>query len=205
MKTRARQHRRPEGRQAQGPSGELSLSDAHGASAADTALGGRILKVNHAGENGAVHIYAGQIFVARLTAPALVGELGEFKSHEEKHRAIFLAELQRRGVPRCRSYWLCAAGGFALGFMTALLGRSAIAATTVAVERVVLGHLKTQLLALADQDEAAVRAIALIVEEEQHHHDQSATHLVAGQVWPKLLTPIVAASTESVIWLGMRL
>ncbi|WP_240943907.1 demethoxyubiquinone hydroxylase family protein, partial [Janthinobacterium lividum] len=28
-----------------------------------------MLKVDHAGENGAVHIYAGQIFLARLTAP----------------------------------------------------------------------------------------------------------------------------------------
>ncbi|MEO8153925.1 MAG: demethoxyubiquinone hydroxylase family protein [Rhizobacter sp.] len=171
----------------------------------DTALGGRILKVNHAGENGAVHIYAGQIFVARLTVPALVSELIEFKSHEEKHRAIFLAELQRRGVPRCRSYWLCAAGGFALGFLTAFLGRSAIAATTVAVERVVLSHLKTQLIALAGKDEAAVQAIALIVEEEQQHHDQSATHFAAGQFWPRLLTPVVVASTETVIWFGMRL
>lgn len=35
----------------------------------DTELGGRILKVNHVGENGAVHIYAGQILIARVTAP----------------------------------------------------------------------------------------------------------------------------------------
>lgn len=38
---------------------------------ADTARGTRILKVNHAGENGAVHIYAGQIAMARWTAAAM--------------------------------------------------------------------------------------------------------------------------------------
>lgn len=172
----------------------------------DTPLGARILKVNHAGENGAIHIYAGQIITARLTAPALVDELREFKSHEERHRAIFAAELQRRGVRRCRSYWLCGTGGFLLGLITGLFGRSAIAATTVAVEQVVLGHLRHQLRALAGRDEAAVTAIQQIVEEEQTHHDQSAAHLGAtGRLWPRLLTPIVAASTESVIWLGMRL
>jgi ubiquinone biosynthesis monooxygenase Coq7 len=170
-----------------------------------TTLAGRILKVNHAGENGAIHIYAGQVLLAPLTAPTLVVELREFKSHEERHRAIFGAELERRGIRRCRSYWMCAAGGFALGIVTALFGRRAIAATTVAVERVVLGHLKQQLSALAGKDEAAVAAIAKIVAEEQHHHDQSASHLSAGAFWPRLLAPIVAASTESVIWLGMRL
>ena len=170
-----------------------------------TAIAGRILKVNHAGENGAVHIYAGQILLAHLTAPSLVSELVEFKAHEEKHRAIFWAELERRNLPRCRSYWLCAAGGFTLGILTALFGRRAIAATTVAVERVVLGHLKQQLHVLAGKDEAAVAAIAKIVAEEQHHHDQSASHIVSGQFWPRILSPIVAASTESVIWLGMHL
>lgn len=170
-----------------------------------TDLGHRILKVNHAGENGAIHIYAGQILMARLTAPSMVPELREFKSHEERHRAIFQDELARRGKPRCRSYWLCAAGGYALGVITGLFGRSAIAATTVAVEHVVLGHLRHQLTVLAGRDEAAVQAISRIVADEQQHHDQSAAHLEESRFWSKLLTPVVAASTESVIWLGMRL
>jgi 3-demethoxyubiquinol 3-hydroxylase len=173
--------------------------------AIDTALGGRVLKVNHAGEGGAVNIYAGQILLARFTARSLVNELIEFKAHEEKHRAIFYAELQRRGIRRCRSYRLCTIGGFVLGVITGLFGSSAIAATTVAVERVVLGHLKQQLDMLTGQDEAAVAAISKIVEEEQQHHDQSTMHVDARSIWPRILTPIVAASTESVIWLGMRL
>lgn len=170
-----------------------------------SALGARILKVDHAGEQGAVNIYRTQIFMARWTAPSLVPELREFKSHEEGHRALFAAELQRRGVRRCRSYWLCGIGGWVLGLLTGLLGRHAISATTVAVERVVLGHLKAQLHELAGKDEAAVRVISQIVEEEQLHHDQSASHVRAGHVWSKILGPMVAASTETVIWLGMRL
>lgn len=192
-----------------GPDARLRLNDrppvSRPASANDTELGHRILKVNHAGENGAVHIYAGQIFVARFTAPSLVTELREFKSHEEKHRGIFQEELARRGRPRCKSYWLCAVGGYVLGLVTGLFGRPAIAATTVAVERVVLSHLTRQLSALAGKDEPAVLAISRIVAEEQQHHDQSAAHLMEGRFWPKVLTLVVTASTESVIWLGMRL
>ena len=69
-------------------------------------LGGRVLKVDHAGEHGAVNIYAGQIFMARLTA---------------------------------------------------------------------------------------------------RDHDRSSAHLQAGRFWPKILFPVVALSTEAVIWLGMHL
>jgi len=170
-----------------------------------TDLGSRILKVNHAGEHGAVHIYAGQIFAARFTAPSLVAELQEFKRHEEGHRAIFQEELRRRGKSRCRSYRLCALGGYLLGLFTGLFGKSAIAATTVAVERVVLHHLKHQVRLLQDQDLLAVLAISKIVAEEQQHHDQSATHLTGLRLWSRLLTPIVTGATASVIWLGMRL
>src|SRR4051812_44502413 len=128
-------------------------------------LGGRILKVNHAGENGAVHIYAGQLLLARLTAPSLVAELREFRSHEEVHREIFGSELERRGVRRCRSYLLCGIGGYALGLVTGLFGGGAIAATTVAVERVVLRHLKQQLQVLEGRDPEAADAVRAIVGE----------------------------------------
>lgn len=168
-------------------------------------LGDRIMRVNHAGEHGAICIYTGQIHLARLTSPSMVEELKEFRAHEQRHRSLFAAELQRRGRPRCPSYWLCGLGGYALGAVTGLLGAHAIAATTVAVEGVVLRHLKHQIAVLEDRDPAAVQAISAIVEEEQLHHDQSAGHVQPGKFWSMLISPIVACSTESVIWLGMRL
>jgi ubiquinone biosynthesis monooxygenase Coq7 len=172
---------------------------------ADETLAGRILKVNHAGEHGAICIYTGQILLARLTAPQLVAELREFLSYERRHRATFLSELKRRDLPRCRSYWFCGAGGLALGILTGLCGRRAIAATTVAVERVVLRHLAQQLIALRGRDQAAMAAISSIVEDEQKHHDHSELHLASGKLWPRVVTPLVAAVTEAVIWLGMHL
>lgn len=168
-------------------------------------LGDRILKVNHAGEHGAVHIYAGQIAIARVLAPGLVAELEEFRAHEQRHRSIFAAELQRRRCPRCRSYTLCALGGFVLGALTALLGARAIAATTVAVERVVLRHLDEQLHVLKGQDPEAVTAIQTILSDEQQHHDQAASRLQNPGPALRLLQSLVALSTEAVIWLGMRL
>jgi ubiquinone biosynthesis monooxygenase Coq7 len=170
-----------------------------------TTFGDRVMKVNHAGEGGAIQIYTGQILMARITAPSVVAELRGFRIHEERHRAIFAAELERRGVRRCRSYWLCASGGLVLGIVTGLFGSRAIAATTAAVERVVLIHLRKQLLALEGNDDHAAAAISGIVDEEQQHLDLSATHLGSTAFWPRVLSPVVASATEFVIWLGMRL
>ena len=119
--------------------------------------------------------------------------------------STFLAELQRRGRPRCRSYWLCGLGGYLLGLITGLLGRRAIAATTVAVEAVVLKHLEHQLSVLSDSDPAATTAISAIVSEERQHHDQSEAHLEGHGFWRATIEPVVSVSTEAVIWLGMRL
>lgn len=168
-------------------------------------LAGRILKVNHAGENGAVHIYSGQLLFASVTAPSIVAELREFRAHEQSHRQIFRSELERRGIRRCRSYLLCGAGGYALSVVTGLFGRSAIAATTIAVERVVLGHLKEQLQLLENRDSEAAETVRAIANEEQEHHDRSESHAKASPVWLAILGPLVAMAMEVVIWTGMRL
>lgn len=168
-------------------------------------LGDRVIKVDHAGEHGAVCIYTAQRWIARWRAPELVDELSHFRRHELSHRARFGAELKARGVRRCRSYHLCAVGGLALGAVTGLLGRDAMAATTVAIERVVLRHLREQVATLEGTDANAVHALHQIIHEEQEHHDRSAGHLPASSWWAKVIDPVVAASTEAVIWLGMRL
>ena len=166
---------------------------------------GRIMKVNHAGEHGAVNIYAGQIAAARLRARILLPELGEFKAHEERHRTIFAGELKRRGLPRCRSYWLCGAGGYVPGFLTGLMGVRSIATATVAVERVVLRHLRQQLVDIGATDPDATAAISAILSEEQHHHDQAASHTRNAGLIARMIGSVISAATESVIWIGMRI
>jgi ubiquinone biosynthesis monooxygenase Coq7 len=89
---------------------------------------GRIIKVDHAGEFGAVNIYRAQLLCARLWLPSLVPQLQEFLAHEKGHLKTFADVSQRRGISRCRSYLFCGLGGFALGSITSLFGRSGIMA-----------------------------------------------------------------------------
>ena len=92
-----------------------------------------------------------------------------------------------------------------LGLVTGLLGASAIAATTYAVESVVLQHLLEQRRQLETADPDAFDTVSRIIAEEQEHHDHGRDAMQAGAFWPPILTPVVRASTEAVIWLGMRL
>ena len=170
----------------------------------DETLGDRVIKVDHAGEYGAICIYRAQRWFAHWRAPDMIGELDRFLDHELGHRARFGAELGRRNRRRCRSYHLCGLGGFILGVVTGMAGRGAIAATTVAIERVVLRHMSAQIEALVGKDEEAVALLRQIIVEEREHHDVSAVRL-NPLFWPKLLNPLVSVSTEAVIWLGMRL
>ncbi|WP_311268600.1 demethoxyubiquinone hydroxylase family protein [Sphingobium sp. WCS2017Hpa-17] len=168
-------------------------------------LGDRVMKVDHAGEHGAVCIYRVQKWFARWRAPDMVGDLDHFIAHERGHRALFGQELLRRGQRRCRSYLWCGLGGFVLGAITGLAGRHAIAATTVAIERVVLTHMYEQIEALAGIDQEAVAILRHIILEEQEHHDVSLASMNPHGFWRRLLEPVVGLSTHAVIWLGMNL
>jgi ubiquinone biosynthesis monooxygenase Coq7 len=130
-------------------------------------IGEVMIKVDHAGEHGAVSIYRAQRWVARWTAPSLLPEVDNFIAHEQRHREMFANELNRRGVRHCRSLHLCGLSGLALGFVTGLLGSRAIALTTEAVESVVLKHLEHQLAALSNADPAAAAVVRQIVSDEQ--------------------------------------
>jgi ubiquinone biosynthesis monooxygenase Coq7 len=62
-----------------------------------------------------------------------------------------------------------------------------------------------QVRELTGVDDEAVEALRRIIVEEQEHHDVSEARLGPPGFWPKIINPLVGASTHVVIWLGMRL
>ncbi len=82
----------------------------------------RIVKVNHAGEFGAIRIYAAQIAVAARFCPDVVPALSRMLAHEREHCAAFQAAMPARDARPCRIMKLWSCGGWLLGFLMALLG-----------------------------------------------------------------------------------
>ncbi|HEX4294626.1 MAG TPA: demethoxyubiquinone hydroxylase family protein [Rhizomicrobium sp.] len=78
----------------------------------------RILRVDYAGEYGAVRICGAQIFVAKRLHCAVVPFLVETIAHERRHAAIFRELMWPRGTRPCHAMPLWGLGGTALGLFT---------------------------------------------------------------------------------------
>jgi 3-demethoxyubiquinol 3-hydroxylase len=164
----------------------------------------KILKVNHAGEFGAINIYRAQIFVCRLLRRDYVSLLEALMADEERHLNTFWAEIQRRDGVKCKSYWLCGFGGWCMGFISALFGKAGVMACTWAVESVVVNHLHEQLTYLASKNDGeALAAVRSILEDEKNHRDIGMNEGGTGFLYAPFRLAI-SAFTEGVIRFGMR-
>jgi len=170
--------------------------------AADRLTIARILKVNHAGEYGAIRIYRAQTWIARLIYPDLVAFLEETLGHEVQHCARFREAMPERGARPCRVMSLWGNGGFVLGLLTSLLGRQGIWICTAAVESTVHRHLEDQLHFLRDRDESLRGLILSIQHEEVAHLRHAEQHIVTNALWAKVLHACVSVCTDAVIWLS---
>lgn len=163
-----------------------------------------ILKVNHAGEFGAVNIYRTQLVFCRIFMKDLVPLLEQFLEDEKRHLETFWQEIQRRNGIVCKSYWLCGLGGVGLGFVSVFLGRRGIMACTWAVESVVVGHLKEQMIYLKDtQDIEAYQAVKSIYDDEVNHMDTGFVDGGKGGIIYGAFRFAVSTFTEGVIRFGM--
>jgi 3-demethoxyubiquinol 3-hydroxylase len=161
----------------------------------------RILKVNHAGEHGAIRIYSAQILIARRLYPDIVPQLREMLSHEIAHRATFAEAMPPRKARPCRIMSLWTLGGSLLGFATALMGRQSIWTTTAAVEAAVHRHLDDQLYFLVSRDPSLYRAIADMREEELSHLRIAEGHLGQDSSFG-VLRAVITRATDALIWLS---
>lgn len=163
----------------------------------------RIVKVNHAGEHGAIQIYSAQISVARRLFPEIASKLSGMLCHEIEHRAKFLAAMLPRAARPCRVMSLWSIGGWLLGFTTALMGRRSIWICTAAVEEAVHHHLDDQLRFLEARDPDLHALIASIRVEELSHLSHARSHLPAQLGIPgRTLMRIIARATDMLIWLS---
>jgi ubiquinone biosynthesis monooxygenase Coq7 len=134
-----------------------------------------ILRVDHAGELGAVHIYRGQraVFDAAKGGEAISGQLAEMEGHEAVHLKAFDRLLTDRQVrpTLLAPFWRVA--GFALGAGTALLGEKAAHACTEAVESVIEDHYAGQIEELKTRDPALAADLTKFRDDELAHRDQA--------------------------------
>ena len=162
----------------------------------------RIVRVNHAGEFGAIRIYSAQILVARWLCPDCLPALTEMLGHEREHCAAFHAAMPKRNSRPCRVMRLWSLGGWLIGFATALLGHQGVWACTAAVEATVHRHLDDQLHFLAKRDPEFHAIILSIREEELAHLHHAEAQLRSPGRLVNALRQGIALTTDVLIWLS---
>lgn len=160
-----------------------------------------ILRVDHAGELGAVHIYRGQraVFGAARGKGRISSQLADMEAHEADHLARFDALLNEQQVRPTLMAPLWRAAGFVLGAGTALLGEKAAHACTEAVETVIEDHYAGQIAELAEREPQLAAELSRFRDEELAHRDQAVAEGAHEAPGYGLLAAVIRAGCKAAI------
>ena len=162
----------------------------------------RMIRVDHAGEYGAKRIYEGQLAVLGRRPDA--GVIRHMAEQEQVHLDEFSRLVVERRVRPTLLHPLWHVAGFALGAATAMMGRDAAMACTVAVEEVIDEHYAKQAAALGE-DEPELRAtIEKFRAEEVEHRDTGLAEGAQRTPGYALLTSAIKTGSRAAIWLAER-
>lgn len=162
-----------------------------------------IVRVDQAGEYGAKRIYEGQLAVLGKTdaGPAIRAMLAQEEDHLKTFNRIIADRAVRPTV--LEPVWHVA--GFALGAATALLGKDAAMACTVAVENVIADHYAEQAAQLGDDEKDLRDTITRFRGDEMHHRDVSLELGAENAPAYPVLTAAISAGTRLAIWLSKKI
>jgi len=136
-----------------------------------------IIRVDHAGEHGATQIYRGQLAIFSENSE-FGKEIKEMAEQEEIHKSTFDELIIKEEVKPTIMFPLWNITGYVLGLGTALLGKKAAMACTVAVEEVIGQHYEEQADELKKRKikPQLLKIVKKFREDELEHHDTGIEH-----------------------------
>ena len=132
-----------------------------------------IIRVDHAGERGAIKIYEGQLLALKTFKQDedLKKQIEKMKEHEKEHYKFFDQEIQKRNIKPTKLLPLWDLLGVGLGFGTAILGKKAAMLCTASVEEVIDDHYKNQTYQLQEDEKELKENIIKFRDDELTHKD----------------------------------
>ena len=131
------------------------------------------IRVDHAGERGAIKIYEGQLLALNtfVKDDNLKKIIEEMKVHEKEHCEYFEKEIKKRNIKPTKFLPLWDLLGVGLGFGSTILGKKAAMLCTASVEEVIQEHYANQIRQLEQDEEKLKKKIIKFREDELHHKD----------------------------------
>ena len=131
------------------------------------------IRVDHAGERGAIKIYEGQLLALNLFIKdkKLKEMIEEMKDHEKEHLEFFDKEIKKRKIKPTKFLPLWDLLGVGLGFSSAIMGKKATMLCTASVEEVIDGHYQNQINQIQSDEKDLKEKIKKFREDELDHKD----------------------------------
>ena len=131
------------------------------------------IRVDHAGERGAIKIYEGQLLALNTVVKNddLKQIIGEMKKHEEEHSNFFENEIVKRNIKPTKFLPLWDLLGLGLGFGSTILGKKAAMLCTASVEEVIDEHYKSQIDQIEVDEKDLREKIIKFRQDEIDHKD----------------------------------
>ncbi|MDC3071809.1 demethoxyubiquinone hydroxylase family protein [Candidatus Pelagibacter sp.] len=131
------------------------------------------IRVDHAGERGAVKIYEGQLLALNTIVKDenLKKTIEDMKEHEIEHCRFFETEIKKRNIKPTKFLPLWDLLGVGLGFGSTLLGKKAAMLCTASVEEVIDKHYLNQISQLGPEEKVLKKKITKFRQDELDHKD----------------------------------
>ncbi len=162
-----------------------------------------MIRVDHAGEYGAVRIYEGQLAVLGKRGSA--DTIRHMAEQEQRHLKTFDRLVNERKVRPTALEPLWRVAGYALGMGTALLGEKAAFACTAAVEEVIDAHYASQIAELGERDPELKNTVEDFRAEEAQHRQLALDHGAEQAPGYKLLSEAIKAGCRVAIKLSEKI
>jgi len=162
-----------------------------------------MIRVDHAGEYGAVRIYDGQLAVLGKSPAA--ESIRRMANEEQRHLETFDRLIVERRVRPTALEPVWRVAGFALGAVTALMGEKAAMACTAAVEDVIDEHYAGQIARLGDADRELKSTVADFRADEIAHREEALARGAEQAPGFGLLSEAIKAGCRLAIALSTRI
>ena len=129
------------------------------------------IRVDHAGERGAIKIYEGQLLALNtfVKDEELKKTIEEMKVHEKEHCDFFENEIKKRNIKPTKFIPLWDLLGVGLGFGSTIIGKKAAMLCTASVEEVIDKHYQNQINQLENDEKQLKNKIIKFRNDELHH------------------------------------
>tara|TARA_Y100001958_G_C21231925_1_gene557755 strand:+ start:1060 stop:1593 length:534 start_codon:yes stop_codon:yes gene_type:complete len=166
-----------------------------------------IIRVDHAGERGAIKIYEGQLLALKTFKQDedLKRKIEEMKEHEKEHYEFFKDQIKKRNIKPTKLLPMWDLLGVTLGFGTAMLGKKAAMLCTASVEEVIDQHYKDQTYKLGEDEKDLKKKIMKFRDDELHHKDIAYDHGATKKGLYGVLDKIIKTSSRIAITISEKI